>query len=76
MSKNKESNAAEFPVKETVKPLAVESVYTAEELAKNHKVFNTYREIVVVALKRAGKQTATFSEAKKIIDEFKNREVK
>lgn len=76
MSKNKESKAVEVPVKETVKPLAVESVYTAAELAKNHKVFNTYREVVVVALKQAGKQTATFSEAKKIIDEFRNREVK
>ena len=76
MSKNKESNAVEIPVKETVKPLAVESVYTAAELAKNHKVFNTYKEVVVVALKQAGKQTATFSEAKAIIDKFKNREVK
>lgn len=53
-----------------------ESVYTAEELADNHKVFNTYREIVVVALRSAGKKTATFSEAKNIIDKFKNKEVK
>ena len=53
-----------------------ESVYTAEELAKNHKAFNTAREIVVVALRKAGKKTATFTEAKEIIEKFKNKEVK
>ena len=53
-----------------------ESVYTAEELANNHKTFNTYREIVVVALRLAGKETATFAEAKTIIEKFKNKEVK
>ena len=52
------------------------SVYTAEELAENHKVFNTSREIVAVALRMAGKKTATFQEAKSIIDKFKNKEVK
>lgn len=55
---------------------ANESVYTAEELAKQHKVFKTSYEIVTVALRLAGKKEATFSEAKKIIDNFKNREVK
>lgn len=53
-----------------------ESVYTAEELADNHKVFGTYREIVVVALRSAGIETATFTEAKTIIEKFKNKEVK
>lgn len=53
-----------------------ESVYTAEELADNHKVFGTFREIVTVALARAGKESATVSEAKNIIDNFKNKEVK
>lgn len=53
-----------------------ESVYTAEELADNCKVFGTFREIVVVALRTAGKETATLSEAKNIIEKFKNREVK
>lgn len=53
-----------------------ESVYTAEELANNHKAFDTYREIVVVALRLAGKDTATFTEAKSIIEKFKNKEVK
>lgn len=53
-----------------------ESVYTAEELADNHKLFGTYREIVVIALRCAGKETATLSEAKSIIEKFKNKEVK
>lgn len=53
-----------------------ESVYTAEELTANYKVFNTSREIVEVALRIAGKKSATFTEAKEIIEKFKNKEVK
>lgn len=53
-----------------------ESVYTAEELASNHKYFKTSYEVVAVALRMAGKKTATASEAEKIIEKFKNREVK
>lgn len=55
---------------------AAASVYTAEELADNHRVFGTSREIVVVALRQAGKKTATEAEAKNIIDKFKTKEVK
>lgn len=73
-SKPKAAPAA-VPVKENVAPVNA-SVYTAEELAENHKVFKTSREIVVVALRLAGKKTATFQEAKTIIDKFKNKEVK
>lgn len=61
---------------EKAKTAAVESVYTAEELAKNHSAFNTSYEIVSVALRQAGKTTATFTEAKNIIEKFKNKEVK
>lgn len=53
-----------------------ESVYSAAELADNYKAFGTYREIVVVALRQAGKNSATFAEAKAIVDKFKNKEVK
>lgn len=53
-----------------------ESVYTAEELAQNHKFFKTSYEIVSVALRMAGKTAATVTEAKNIIEKFKNREVK
>lgn len=74
--KTKETvNEALPPVVET-KPAEKESVYTAEELTANFKVFNTSREIVAVALRLAGKKTATFAEAKRIIDKFKKREVK
>ncbi len=53
-----------------------ESVYTAAELAANHQAFKTSYEIVEVALRLAGKKSATFSEAKAIIEKFKNKEVK
>lgn len=55
---------------------AQESVYSIDELADSHKVFGTYREIVVVALRNAGKETYTFAEAKNIIEKFKNKEVR
>lgn len=53
-----------------------ESVYSAKELADGHKAFNTSRAIVVTALRIAGKKEATFEEARAIIEEFKNKEVK
>lgn len=53
-----------------------ESVYTAAELVKNHRVLNTSHAIVTVALRLAGVKEATVTEAKKIIEEFKNKEVK
>ena len=60
----------------TVQKAPNESVYSAEDLIANHKAFKTSKAIVKVALHQAGKKTATFSEAKTIIDKFKNKEVK
>lgn len=60
----------------TVAAQANESVYAAEELAKNHKAFGTSYEIVATALRLAGKKAATVAEAQKIIDKFKTKEVK
>lgn len=57
-------------------PAIVADLYTAKELAANHKVFKTSHEIVTVALRLAGKEEATFEEAKEIIEKFKNKEVK
>ena len=57
-------------------PKVIESTYTAEELAQNHKFLNTSYEIVAVALRMAGKKAATITEAKAIIDNFKSKEVK
>ena len=78
MANSAKAKAAAEPVKEApvFQPKANESVYTADELASNHKLFNTSYEIVAVALRKAGKKAATFTEAKKIIENFKNREVK
>lgn len=58
------------------KAAPVESTYTAEELARNHKAFGTSYAIVVVALRQAGKEAATMKEAKTIIQKFRNKEVK
>lgn len=76
-SKPKEAPAAKVNA-EKVAPVkaAPVSVYSAEELAANHKVFKTSREIVEIALRMAGKQSATLAEAKAIIEKFKNKEVK
>lgn len=65
------------PKKEaTVNAHVNECVYSAEELAANHKAFRTSYEIVVIALRQAGKDAATFTEAKSIIEKFKTKEVK
>ena len=67
----------EAPKVETKVPAPpAESVYTAADLVENHKVFNASREIVSIALRMAGKDAATFTEAKNIIEKFKNKEVK
>lgn len=58
------------------RPAPAESVYSVSELADNHNLFGVNREIVVVALQKAGKTAATFAEAKLIVDKFKKREVK
>lgn len=61
---------------EEAKAASAESVYSAAELAANHKMFGVNRDIVVVALRKANKGFATVSEAKSIIDKFKKKEVK
>ena len=77
MAPNTKAKAApaDAPVKAKVEAVN-ESVYTAEELAASHKAFKTSREIVEIALRLAGKKTATFTEAKEIIDKFRTKEVK
>lgn len=77
MANNTKATTAEKEAKaETKAAVPAVSVYSAEELANNHKVFNTSREIVVVALRLAGKEKATVAEATTIIEKFKNKEVK
>lgn len=64
------------PAKKAAPVNAVESIYTAEELANNHTIFNASYEIVAVALRLAGKTEATMAEAKDIVEKFQNKEVK
>ena len=77
MAKKKEASEetvpAETPKHEEPAPSS-EPIYTAEDLIRNYKAFKTSKEIVVVALRLAGKETATFEEAKKIIDKFRKEE--
>lgn len=54
---------------------AKESVYTTEEIIDGYKAFGAAKEIVTVAMKLSGRTSATFDEAKKIVDSFKNKEV-
>lgn len=54
---------------------AQESVYSAAELARAHKTFNTSYEIVATALKIAKVDKASVAQAKEIIERFKNKEV-
>lgn len=76
-SKTKATESSVTEAKTEAKTEApAESIYTREELANSHKVFGTYREIVDVALRMAGKDTATLTEAKAIVEKFKNKEVK
>lgn len=78
------NSKAKEPAKETpsvipeapVVHVEKESVYTVEELIANFRAFKTSKEIVSVAMRLAGKKSATFAEANKIIDKFKNKEVK
>lgn len=69
-------SAPKSGVKTTNEPTAQESIYQAEELARAHKVFDTSYEIVATALKLAGKEKATVTEAKEIVENFKTKEVK
>lgn len=63
--------------KEKVAAKTVESEYKVSELADNAKsLFGTRPECVAAALKAAGKENCTVSEAKSIVYEFLKKEVK
>lgn len=66
---------AETTAAKTSKPTVVESVYTVEEFAENAKALEATKGEVRVALRLAGKTTATMAEAKRIVDAFKKKEV-
>ena len=79
MATNNKPAVTETPTKEpkaAAKPKPAESIYSAEQLAKAHGTFGTSYAIVATALQIAGKDQATVSEAKEIIEKFKKQEVK
>ena len=56
--------------------IMAEAIYKVAELAaKARQVFDTPPEVVTAALRTAGKESATVEEAKKIVQDFLNREV-
>ena len=61
---------------EVAKAVPGESVYSVAELVDNYKLFGVNRDIVVIALRKAGKGSLTFAEAKAIIEKFNTKEVK
>jgi len=53
-----------------------EPVYSAAQLADNHKAFGTSRAIVATALRLAHKDKASVAEATTLIHTFRQQEVK
>lgn len=53
-----------------------ESVYTLAQLVQGHRSLNAPRELVSVALRLAGKESFTLSQAREIVNKFKDKEVK
>lgn len=77
MATSKSNNRPVAPEAETrPKNEPTESVYTAKELAEAYKTFNSSYAIVATALKLAGKDKATVSETKELVEKFEKREVK
>ena len=52
-----------------------DSVFSASELAEMSYMFNTTPDVVMAAFRIANKTEATFSTAKRIIKNFKDKEV-
>jgi len=52
------------------------SIYSLGQLVREHKALGASREIVAVALKKTGKPSFTISEARGLVNKFKNQEVK
>jgi len=53
----------------------MEGLFSIQELTNQYHAFQTSREIVSVALRLAGKDRFSFSEATKIVHQFQSKEV-
>ncbi len=76
---NKSTENEETILKESekaVKNKSDEPLYSVSDLAKAAKIFNATSDVVIAAMKLAGKSQATQEEASKIIKDFINKEVK
>ena len=77
MAKHTEPAVQEMAAAPPVPPVnRAEPLYTAAQLADGHREFGTSRAIVTCALRLAGKDKATLTEARKIVDTFRKKEVK
>ena len=57
-------------------PKGTEPVYSMQQLVDGYREFGTSKAVVSCALKLAGKDSMTTAEARKIIDTFRQKEVK
>ena len=57
-------------------PKRLEPVYSMQQLIDGYREFGTSKAVVSCALKLAGKDNLTTAEARKIIDAFRQKEVK
>lgn len=73
---NKRKLNAEEPVIQVETPATQEPTHSVAQLINEYAAFHCNRDLVVVALKLSGKEEMTFSEAERIIEDFKNKEVR
>ncbi len=57
-------------------PKKLEPIYSMQQLIDGYREFGTSKAVVSCALKLAGKDNLTTTEARKIIDTFRQKEVK
>ena len=74
----KDEKTADVPAGKNSARVKTSSVsrYTVDELSKAENEFNTNKVIIRTALSMSDKDLFTFEEAKEIVSNFKNKEVK
>lgn len=76
LSTAKATETTENTLKATENTTENESKYSISELAENQKMFETDDVVIKTALMLGGKKEYTLSEAKRLVNEFKTKEVK
>lgn len=62
--------------KNPARPGKEESRYSLRQLTEGYRALGTSREIVAAALKQSGRAQFTLDEARRLVDKFKDQEVK